>query len=51
VRSRTERGEQGDCEDVLTSEKDGGRRPDFEVNGAGRFGLQTNDGGTPVHLW
>jgi hypothetical protein len=50
VRSRTERGERGDREDVLTGTEDGGRRPNFEVNGVGLFGIQMNDSGTPVHL-
>jgi hypothetical protein len=35
---------------MLTGVGDERRRPDFEVNGVGRFGLQTNDGCTPVHL-
>jgi hypothetical protein len=35
------RGEQGELKEVLTTGEGRRKRPDFEVDGAGQFGIQT----------
>jgi hypothetical protein len=51
VKRRTERGEQGKLDGVLTADRDKEEQPDSAANrGGGQLGLHTGDD-VPVDLW